>query len=81
MGLCRCSACSDSARACSKSCTSSVQVVWLRAWLPGEALSTDMQEGVGMGEGLAQEVEGFAEIGVRLLLGRVGPEQKGEMSP
>ena len=48
-------------------------------WLPGEALSTDMQEGVGLGKGLAQEIERFAEVGVRLLLGRVGPQQKGEM--
>lgn len=49
------------------------------AWLPKETLPTDMQEGVNMGEDLAQKIEHFAEIGMRLLLGRVGPEQKSEM--
>ena len=40
-------------------------------------MPADVQEGVGMGKGLAQLIDHFAEIGVRLCLGRVWPQQTG----
>src|SRR5262249_47875211 len=46
---------------------------------PLYSLGIDVQEPVGIGQGLAQAVQQGAQIGVRLALGRIRPELESQL--